>query len=123
MKYNYNTNGLFSYRRNMFTYSYSILKHVLPAILLGVTINRISKEIEKRFKLTPIPMVLIQLFLSAVLLYLLETKFLRSSSYDEEWQITTPGLFFSAAFFGVQTNLSNNIMKVFDWSNITKVFD
>jgi len=28
--------------------------------------------------------------------------------------VTTPGLFFSAAFFGVQTQLQNNIMKVFD---------
>ena len=114
MKFGYKTDGVFSYRRSVFTYCFDILKHVLPAILLGVTVNRIAKEIEKRFKLTPIPMILLQLALSAALLYLLETKLLQGSSYDEEWQITTPGLFFSAAFFGVQTHLANNIMKVFD---------
>jgi hypothetical protein len=114
MKLKYKTDGLFSYRKTMLSYCFDILKHVLPAILLGVTINRIAKELEKRFKLAPIPMILIQLSLSAVLLYLLETQLLRASSYDEEWQVTTPGLFFSAAFFGVQTQLQNNIMKVFD---------
>lgn len=114
MKFGYKTDGMFSYRRTMLAYCFDILKHVLPAILLGVTVNKISKELEKRFNLKPIPMIFIQLSLSASLLYLLETKLLRASSYDEEWQITTPGLFFSAAFFGVQTQLSNNIMKVFD---------
>jgi hypothetical protein len=114
MLHNYKTNGFFSYRRNVFTYSYAILRHVLPGILLGVTINHICKVLQKRFNLTPLVMIFIQLFMSAVLLWLLETKLLLQSSYDEEWQITTPGLFFSAAFFGVQTNLSNNIMKVFD---------
>ena len=114
MKFGYKTDGVFSYRQNLLAYCYDILKHVLPAILLGVMINRASKEIEKRFELRPIPMILIQLSLSASLLYVFETMLLRGSSYDEEWQITTPGLFFSAAFFGVQTQLQNNIMKVFD---------
>lgn len=113
MKLKYTTAGMFSYRRTIFTYFASMLQHVLPAIVFGVTINRISLEIEKLTKWKSVPMIFVQLLLSAILLFLIETVFLRGQSFDEEWQATTPGLFFSAVFFGVQTNLYSHITKVF----------
>lgn len=116
MKLKYTKDGIFAYRRTLMSYFLSMLKHVLPAIVLGAVINNVSDKIEKRFKWTgPTLMIFVQLFLSAIVLFLIETKLSRFTSYDEEWQGTTPGLFFAAVFFGVQTKLYENITKSFSF--------
>ncbi len=113
MHFQYKTNGLYSYRQTMITYYVSILKHMIPAILLGVLVNKISDRIQKITELPALPMIFMQFLLGFVFLYIIETKLARYSSFDEEWQSTTPGLGFPALYFGVQTNLFNNIIATF----------
>lgn len=81
------------------------LSLLLPAILLG---HYIDKAI-KTMKLSKINSVFLQSFINICVIYILHKI---SASYTKEFQLTLAGLFFSAMFFGLQTNYMQNIKDI-----------
>lgn len=79
---------------------------IIPAIILGhyldEFVNKLGIE-NKTYSVT------LQTFLNILVIYILHT-FMRS--YAKEFQMTLAGLFFSALFFGMQTNYISNLKSL-----------
>lgn len=75
---------------------------IVPAIILGHYLD----ESVDRLKLSTLKSVVLQTFLNVFLIYLLHKI---SVSYTKEFQVSLAGLFFSALFFGMQTNYIKNL--------------
>lgn len=75
---------------------------IIPAIILGHYLD----EIVDRLKLSNIKSVALQTFLNVFLIYFLHKV---STTYTKEFQVSLAGLFFSALFFGMQTNYIKNL--------------
>jgi hypothetical protein len=78
---------------------------IVPAIVLGHYLD----EFVDRMKLTPIKSVTLQTFLNVFIIYVLHKI---NQAYTSEFQLTLAGLFFSALFFGMQTNYLKNLKTV-----------
>lgn len=79
----------------------------VPALILGVVVDKACEKIQQKLNLGPLAMIIIQIIILAIVLYIIE-KYL-SKMYADEWQGTTPGLFFVSFYFGVQFNLFSNV--------------
>lgn len=77
---------------------------IIPAIIMG---HYLDELIDDRFR--PEYSVPIQTFLNILIIYLLH-KF--NQQYTKELQVSLAGLFFSALFFGMQTNYIRNLKKL-----------
>lgn len=75
---------------------------IVPAIILG---HYLDEGVE-RLKLNTLQSVLVQTFLNVFLIFLLHRI---SVTYTREFQVSLAGLFFSALFFGMQTNYIKNL--------------
>lgn len=75
---------------------------IVPAIILG---HYLDESVDK-LKLSTLQSVILQTFLNVFLIYLLHKI---SVSYTKEFQVSLAGLFFSALFFGMQTNYIKNL--------------
>lgn len=80
---------------------------IIPAIILGHYLD----EIVERTKLDKVKSVTLQTFLNVFIIYILHKI---SSSYTREFQVSLAGLFFSALFFGMQTNYIKNLKYILD---------
>jgi hypothetical protein len=75
---------------------------ILPAIILGHYLD----EFVDKAKLDAKKSVALQTFLNIFIIYVLHNI---SKTYTREFQVSLAGLFFSALFFGMQTNYLRNI--------------
>lgn len=101
---------MMAYRENLLNYSLQIGLQVIPAIAMGMIVDKVLKKLQHRFQLGPVVMILIQLIVIVVLLFIIE-KYI-ATNYADAWQLTTPGFFFPVFFFGVQFNLFENLKKL-----------
>lgn len=109
---------LFAYRNSLGAYALRIGLHTVPAIILGIIVDKIVAKLQQLFNIPPIVAIIIQLLIVIYVLYLIEIYI--SKQYAFEWQNTTPGLFFSGFFFGTQFNLFTNISTLWKASNADK---
>ena len=82
---------------------------LIPAVILGHYIDKMVESIQHKIGLYMA--VLIQTLLNIVLIYILHRVMY---AYSNEFQLTLPGMFFSAMFFGMQTNFLVNLKKLLD---------
>lgn len=69
-------------------------------LILGLTINFITEKTINNFRLPKMLKAFMQITLCAILLSFIQ--FYISKDFSEQWQSTTPGLFFVSVFFTVQ---------------------
>lgn len=81
---------------------------IVPAIILG---HYIDAMVEK-LKLNKYNSVALQTFLNIFIIHVLHRI---NMNYAKEFQMTLAGLFFSALFFGMQTNYIKNIKLILDY--------
>lgn len=75
---------------------------IVPAIILG---HYLDESVDK-LKLSTLQSVILQTFSNVFLIYLLHKI---NNAYTREFQVSLGGLFFSALFFGMQTNYIKNL--------------
>ena len=80
---------------------------IVPAIVLG---HYLDKLVE-RLKISKLNSVVIQTFLNILIIYMLHKI---NAAYTREFQVSLGGLFFSALFFGMQTNYIKNLKYILD---------
>lgn len=78
---------------------------IIPAIVLGHYLD----EIVDRLKLDKYKSVTLQTILNIVIIYTLHKI---NQAYTREFQVSLAGLFFSALFFGMQTNYIKNLKNI-----------
>lgn len=108
--------GMMAYRENALNYALQVGLQAIPAIAMGLIIDKVLKKLQDKFDLGPLVMILIQLIVVVVILFIVERYI--ATNYADAWQQTTPGLFFLIFLFGTQFNLFENIKKLRD-----QVFD
>ncbi len=81
---------------------------ILPAIILGHYLDEFVERVETK---NVIRSVVIQTFMNILIIYALH---ILSSAYTREFQVSLAGLFFSALFFGMQTNYIRNLKFILD---------
>lgn len=82
---------------------------IVPAIVLGHYMDELVDNMKLK---TNLQKVVVQTFLNIALIYALHKI---SRSYTREFQVSLAGLFFSALFFGMQTNYIKNLKKLLDY--------
>ena len=102
---------IFNYRNSPTNYFTKMAAHSLSGIALGVAVDKICRRIQSGYNLRPSVMILIQLIVIAVSFYVIEFYLSKKFKYAMEFQNITPGLLFAGLFFGVQSNLLQNIQK------------
>jgi hypothetical protein len=80
---------------------------LIPAVILGHYIDKLVETIQRK-NIGLYMALLIQTLLNIVLIYILHRVM---HAYSNEFQLTLPGMFFSAMFFGMQTNFLANLKK------------
>jgi hypothetical protein len=79
--------------------------------IAGILTNNFAVYLFKRFQIYNLHIQnAIHVFLCAIVLMMFQ---LRDVKFSEEWQATTPGLFFVFGFFGSQFNLFRNIDQTY----------
>ena len=81
---------------------------IVPAIVLG---HYLDEFVDKMQLKSNIQKVVVQTLLNIALIYALHKI---SRAYTREFQVSLAGLFFSALFFGMQTNYIKNLKTVLD---------
>ncbi len=77
---------------------------LIPAVILG---HYLDKFVEQS-RMSLYTAIIVQTILNIVLIYILHRVMY---AYSNEFQLTLPGMFFSAMFFGMQTNFLVNLKK------------
>lgn len=80
---------------------------IVPAIILGHYLD----EFVERTKLTKLKSIILQTILNILIIYMLHKV---NAAYTREFQVSLGGLFFSALFFGMQTNYIKNLKYILD---------
>lgn len=91
-----------SSRESFFALNVRSMILILPAIILGHYLD----EFVDRSDLDTKKSVALQTFLNILIMYLIHKI---SKTYTQEFQVSLAGLFFSALFFGMQTNYIKNL--------------
>lgn len=78
---------------------------IVPAIIIGHYLD----ESVKKMKLNAASSVVIQTFLNILIIFGFHKV---NQAYAMEFQTSLAGLFFSALFFGTQTNYMDNLKKL-----------
>ena len=77
------------------------ITHAFGGILTGIIINQLGSQVYDRLQITDKNIKIIgQIILCSIFLAFVHTKV--NNRYGWEWQNVTPGLFFTAFFFGIQ---------------------
>lgn len=97
------------YRQNLLNYALQAGVQAIPAIVLGIIIDKILKKFQECGGIHPLIMIVIQIIVIILILYLVEKHV--APNYASDWQITTPGILFPIFFLGVQFNLFDNIKR------------
>lgn len=84
---------------------------LIPAVVLGHYIDKLIETVQNKIKLSVHLAIFIQTVLNIALIYILHRVMY---AYSNEFQLTLPGMFFSAMFFGMQTNFLINLKKALD---------
>ncbi len=79
---------------------------ILPAIFMGHYLDELVEKMNIKNKTQS---VLFQTFLNILIIYILHKI---SSAYTKEFQVSLAGLFFSALFFGMQTNYIHDLKNL-----------
>lgn len=79
---------------------------IVPAIFMGHYLDEFVELLQIKNKFNS---VLVQTILNVVLIYILHKL---SKAYTQEFQVSLAGLFFSALFFGMQTNYIQNLKSL-----------
>lgn len=87
-----------------------ILKQIIPAAVLGIVLDRTLKKIQQDHEIRPVIMVVVQILIGIAILYVIENYI--SKPYAKSWQKTTPGIYFSLFYFGMQFQLFNNLNEL-----------
>lgn len=98
--------GKFHRKENLFSFTLKCLFYIIPAVLLGNSIDtsiQILKK-EKIFGNNIGNYILLQTFINIITLYII---LLLLYAYTSEFQVTLEGGFFSVLYFGIQTNYIN----------------
>lgn len=98
------------HRSGIFPYYKVSLYHIVPAIILGALCQHISQKVQDKYDLKPLYGIIFQISLMIAILYTIEVHV--SLLYSSQWQSITPGLFFVSIFFGLQSSLYDNIIKI-----------
>ena len=87
-----------------------IVQQTLMGVIAGIAANRITRTIDggQNDKKT-VFIAFTKLITIGIFLMVLERQF---PGMAEEWQSTTPGLFFVSFFFGLQTNVINHMVAI-----------
>ncbi len=99
-----------AYRQNIFTYFAKSLKYIVPACILGISVERATKYVQTRYNLSPLISLVFQLILAILVLFVIE-KYV-SAQFATNWQSTSPGLFFVSIYFSLQPSLYDNISRL-----------
>lgn len=96
-------------KKDFLSFSIKILVLLIPGILLGYYIDKIVKDLydKQKFGKKVIYYICYQTMLSIIVLYILSYM----SHYTEEFQNTFAGLYFTAFFFGMQTNYTSYLQR------------
>jgi len=86
-----------------------IIINTLASIILGAFIEKTSRYIDKKFG----SKIAIAFQLTALLFVLYIIQFHVSKFFAYQWQQITPGLFFAAIYFSMQSTLFTNLSKEF----------
>mgnify|MGYP001003832233 CR=1 FL=1 len=83
--------------------------NILSGIILGAFVEKISRYVNKKFgsKIA----IIFQLTILLLILYVIQ--FYMSIFFAHQWQTITPGIFFVAIYFSIQTTLFTNLTKEF----------
>lgn len=95
-----------SARESFFVLNVKSLILIIPAIFIG---HYLDEFVEKLGISDKKKTVTIQTLLNIVVIYILHKL---SRTYTSEFQVTLPGLFFSALFFGMQTNYIRDLKSL-----------
>lgn len=79
---------------------------IVPAIFIGHYLDEFVEKLNIKSKMKS---VILQTFLNVLVIYILHRL---SRSYTSEFQLTLAGLFFSALFFGMQTNYIRDLKSL-----------
>lgn len=79
---------------------------IIPAIFMGHYLDELVESLKIKSKFHS---VVFQTLLNILVIYVLHSI---SRAYTQEFQVSLAGLFFSALFFGMQTNYMDNLKKV-----------
>lgn len=93
-------------REGFFSLNVRSMILILPAIFMGHYLDEIVEKMNIKNKSHSIAL---QTFLNVLIMYILH-KF--ASVYTKEFQVSLAGLFFSALFFGMQTNYIRDLKTI-----------
>ncbi len=93
-------------REGFFALNVRSMLLIVPAIFMGHYLDEIVEKINIKNKTQS---VILQTILNVLLIYILH-KF--SNAYTKEFQVSLAGLFFSALFFGMQTNYIRDLKSL-----------
>lgn len=99
-------------KKSFLSFSIKIMVLLIPGIILGYYIDKIVKDLydKQKFGKKVIYYICIQTMLSITVLYTLSYM----SHYTEEFQNTFAGLYFTAFFFGMQSNYITYLQRFLD---------
>jgi H+/Cl- antiporter ClcA len=81
-------------------------------LAIDLAFSWIDKKIKSKSKWKRIGLVYLQISVGAIVLSLLAYT-TRHLKWEEHWQATTPGMAFSAFFFGIQLNIYSTLHDLF----------
>lgn len=93
-------------REGFFTLNVRSMILILPAIFIGHYLDEFVEKLNIKNKTQS---VALQTFFNVLVIYILH-KF--ATAYTREFQVSLAGLFFSALFFGMQTNYIRDLKSL-----------
>lgn len=88
-------------------YFSQVLQQAIPAVVLGIVLDRTLKLVQQTYKIHRVVMIIVQIIVGIMILYYIE-KYV-SKAYASAWQSTTPGFYFVSFYFGTQFQLFANL--------------
>ena len=79
---------------------------IVPAIFMGHYLDEFVEYLKIKSKINS---VILQTLLNVLIIYILHRL---SKAYTQEFQVSLAGLFFSALFFGMQTNYIRDLKSL-----------
>lgn len=93
-------------RESFLTLNIKSMMLIVPAIFMGHYLDEFIEYLKIKNKINS---VVFQTLLNVLVIYILHKI---SKSYTQEFQVSLAGLFFSALFFGMQTNYIRDLKSL-----------
>lgn len=97
------------YKLSIATFFERCLVFGIIGLFLGIIIEKYFTRLSHKYPNNKLALGISQLLINILLLYIIEIKI--SEKFSDEWQDTTPGIFFVSIFFGVQAHLYDNLLE------------